>query len=235
MGKDRFQRFYRILARLSDLADSLEQFEPANLGAAIQRLSTLSSAEYVLANFGACEVFDSKEMILEYSIAQAELSGVVLEFGVYTGDSLSAISELSKQEVHGFDSFQGLPQDWRSGFKKGHFAIQGLPTVKSNVRLHVGLFSETLPGFARSLQESGEVVRFMHVDCDLYSSTKDVLFGLRFAIVPGTVILFDEYLNYPGWENGEWLAFDEFCRESGRRYKYLAYNRRHEQVAVVIL
>jgi hypothetical protein len=52
--------------------------------------------------------------------------------------------------------------------------------------------------------------------------------------VEGTVIVFDEYFNYPGWENHEFKAFQEFVEQTNLKYEYLAYNRRHEQVAVKI-
>ena len=37
----------------------------------------------------------------------------------------------------------------------------------------------------------------------------------------GTIIIFDEYIGYPGWKNGEFLAFQEIVEEYGIKYKYL--------------
>jgi hypothetical protein len=53
-------------------------------------------------------------------------------------------------------------------------------------------------------------------------------------IKSGTVIVFDEYFNYPGWQGGAFKAFKEFIAYSGLSYEYLTYNRLHEQVAVQI-
>jgi hypothetical protein len=50
----------------------------------------------------------------------------------------------------------------------------------------------------------------------------------------GTVIVFDEYFNYPGWQNHEHKAFLEFLDASGHGCRYIAYNKLGEQVAVVI-
>jgi hypothetical protein len=136
--------------------------------------------------------------------------------------------------VHGFDSFEGLPEDWRTGFKKGHFATKRIPRFCSNVLVHIGLFSDTIPGFIDNWGKRDSIVRFLHIDCDIYSSTKDVFNGLSSMIRLGTVIVFDEYFNYPGWEYGEFLAFKEFCKDQGRTYRYLSYNRFHEQVSVVM-
>jgi hypothetical protein len=130
----------------------------------------------------------------------------------------------------GFDGFIGLPEDWRSRFEAGAFA-QPIPAVEENVTLHVGLFSETLPQFVASLQED---VAFLHVDCDLYSSTKEIFFYLGNRIKPGTIIVFDEYMNFPGWKNNEWKAFLEFITESKLKYKYIGLVPSHQQVAVMI-
>jgi hypothetical protein len=75
-------------------------------------------------------------------------------------------------------------------------------------------------------------IAFMHVDCDLYSSTKTIFEFLGDAIGPGTVILFDEYFNYPNWEQHEYKAFQEFSEKCGVKYRYLAFAR--QQVAVLI-
>ena len=73
---------------------------------------------------------------------------------------------------------------------------------------------------------------FLHIDCDLYSSTQTIFNLLSDRIVPGTVILFDEYFNFPNWENHEFKAFQEFVAEKGVKYTYLGFAR--QQVAVRI-
>ena len=75
-------------------------------------------------------------------------------------------------------------------------------------------------------------VAFIHVDCDLYSSTKTILSLLAPRLVSGSVILFDEYFNYPNWEQHEFKAFQEFVAASAVKYTYLAFAR--QQVAVRI-
>ena len=67
-----------------------------------------------------------------------------------------------------------------------------------------GLFDDTLPSFAKTHTQP---VSFLHVDCDLYSSTKAIFDILGDQIVEGTVIVFDEYFNYPGWQHHEFKAF----------------------------
>ena len=48
---------------------------------------------------------------------------------------------------------------------------------------------------------------FLHIDSDLYSSARTVLFLLHEQIVSGTIIEFDEYFNYPNWKQHEYKAF----------------------------
>ena len=135
--------------------------------------------------------------------------------------------------MFGFDSFEGLPEDWRPGFPKARFSLAGAaPDVLENVELVKGRFAQTLPAF---LAHHPERFAFVHVDCDLYSSTKTVLELAAARVGAGTVIVFDEYFNFPGWEQHEFKAFQEFVRATGARYEYLAYNSRDEQVAVRML
>jgi hypothetical protein len=49
---------------------------------------------------------------------------------------------------------------------------------------------------------------------------------------PGTVLVFDEYFNYPGWERHEFKAWREFAAAHGVDYEYVAYAR--QQVTVRI-
>ncbi len=132
---------------------------------------------------------------------------------------------------HGFDSFEGLPQEW-SGFdlRAREFDMKGkMPRVPSNVRLYRGHFEATLPDWVAA---NPGPVAFMHVDCDLYSSTQIIFNLLAERIVPGTIILFDEYFNYPNWEQHEFKAFQEFVTARSIKYEYLAFAR--QQVAARI-
>ena len=66
---------------------------------------------------------------------------------------------------------------------------------------------------------------FIHVDCDLYESTRCVLELLEDRIVPGTIIVFDEYFNYPNWQEHEFRAFQELVARRHMEYQYLGYAR----------
>lgn len=192
------------------------------------------SVNYILANMPNARVMDDRLALLRYALRQAPEEGLILEFGVEQGASIRCLGETTKRTVHGFDSFAGLPADW-TGTKetKGKFDMGGkLPQVPANVKLHVGWFDKTLPAF---LAANPGNVAFLHVDCDIYESTKIVFDLLGGRIASGTIIVFDEYYNYPGWRQHEFKAFQEFIAASGKRYDYFAISGEKGHVAVKIL
>jgi hypothetical protein len=135
--------------------------------------------------------------------------------------------------VHGFDSFEGLPEDWTSWQKAGRFSLGGeKPEIgAANVMLHKGWFQDSLPPFLAA--HPGDV-RFLHVDCDLYSSTKTVLGHLGARLVEGSILVFDEYLNFPDWQKHEHRAWKEYSSAEGLSYEYLGYVPDWNSVAVRI-
>ena len=204
-----------------------------NIGMVLQRRATESTANYVEKHMGNIDSVSSKIALLTMAMKEADLENnqLICEFGVYSGLTINHIASLTIQTVYGFDSFAGLPERWRDGFSKGHFKVSSLPKVQPNVVLIKGWFDETLPDFIKDHEES---LGFLHVDCDLYSSTKVIFEALSDRIHPGCIIVFDEYFNYPGWEEGEYKAFHEFLEHTDLNYEYIGYNRFYEEVAVKI-
>jgi hypothetical protein len=179
----------------------------------------------------SARIFGAATELLEDGLARRKPNGLVLEFGVYNGRTINFIAErASEQIVFGFDTFSGLPEDWRPGFARGAFATT-IPEVLPNVGLVVGLFEDTLPAF---LATHPGPASFIHVDCDLYSSTRTVLKLCRDRIEAGTVIVFDEYRNYPGWQNHEHKAFLEFVAEERRSFEYVSWIPDGEQIGVLM-
>jgi hypothetical protein len=204
------------------------------------RLASEESAQYVLQHMRAVPNFDT-DYDLHKWITTTQLDtdllsrGTVLEFGVATGRTLNQFAHwLPNKPVHGFDGFEGLPEDWTSRMRKGFFARSNLPRVRKNCQLWVGWFDQTLPGFKEKVQLTRPIA-LLHVDCDLYSSTVTVLNNLKNNIVPGTVIVFDEYMNYPGWQLDEFKAWQEHCKMYGVNYEYIGRVSRHQKVAVRVL
>ena len=154
-------------------------------------------------------------------IKDTYINGYVLEFGVYQGYTVKQLANIFPEiTIHGFDTFEGLPEDWNY-IKKGTFNLNGqLPKIPENVLLYKGIFESSLPEWISKNQGN---VAFINIDCDLYSSTKTVLSLLSERIVSGTVIHFDELIGYYGWQYQEYKAFQEFIKESGRKYEYISY------------
>jgi hypothetical protein len=140
----------------------------------------------------------------------------------------------TSKRVYGFDSFEGLTDfnekdgnsssddltdkrtgGWSSESVEGElFELTNLFN-KDNVlarersRLIKGRVQDSLPTFIA--ETPGLRINLLHFDMDLYEPTKYALEQLWDLVVPGGVIVFDEY-GLPPW-GGEATALDEFCRE----------------------
>lgn len=209
-----------------------------------QAQATISSAEYVRTHMAGARSFRGGQPgaarqgvpeLIAHALSLVQVQGFYAEFGVWKGESLSFIADRVETLVYGFDSFEGLPEDWYPTHAKGMFDLGGalpqLKTRRGNVQLVKGWFEDTVPQFAREV--SGPAA-FLHIDSDLYSSARTVLEVLGDRIVPGSVIVFDEYLNYPGWQDGEVQAWREFCEARAVRYRYVGYTPAWESALVVV-
>ena len=211
----------------------VEESMGQNIKHELSRRALSKTVDYIQENMQETSSVDSKWKVHDLAFKRALLEGVILEFGVYKGETINYIAAKTSATVFGFDSFEGLPEFWRDGFSRGEFAINNIPPVRENVSLIKGWFDETLSVFVS--KHEFDTVSYLHIDCDLYSSTKTILSSLKAKIKSGTVIVFDEYFNYPGWENHEYKAFKEFIIDSNYKYDYITYNNKHEQVAIIIL
>jgi hypothetical protein len=218
-----------ILARL--YTKLIHKFYVNDIWIDVRLAAKKDSVEYVLAKMQDAVVRRDRYELLKFALGRAMPEGLVLEFGVEKGESIRVLARSTERIVYGFDSFEGLPADWRGTMEtKGKFSMKSkLPAVPSNVRFRVGWFDETLPQF---LSEAKEKAAFIHIDCDIYESTRTVFELMSDRIVGGTIIVFDEYFNYPGWRQHEFKAFQEFIQRSGKSYRYIGYSAEKGHVAV---
>jgi len=214
-----------------DTQKAMTHLEIVESGESLYR-ARLDAWRYIKsANKKMPTIIGSNIHAFKLGIEAAVVDGLVLEFGVRFGTSIRQISTLVDQDVHGFDSFQGLPESWHSE-AKGSYSTKGvIPSVPQNVTLHDGWFEETLPGF---VEKYPEPVRFMNIDCDIYSSTKTVLENFAKQIIPGTVIVFDEYIGNEHWRKDEFKAFQEAVLKYDWKYEYLCFSFMTKQVVVRI-
>lgn len=194
----------------------------------LEQAAARSSAELVRNEMHDLTLSVDPHDTLRDGLRDAPADGLALEFGVATGTTLQIIADMrGGRGVYGFDSFEGLPERWRLGYDEGRFAHE--PPDVTGAELVVGWFADVLPGF---LAEHPGPVAFLHVDCDLYSSTTTVLEQVGPRFVEGTVIVFDEYFNFPGWQDHEHRAWREYVDKTGLEFEYAGLTMDHEQVWV---
>ena len=152
------------------------------------------------------------------------------EFGVWRGEAFRYLIRTLKKG-YGFDTFQGLPEDWHDE-KVGSYSSGGnVPKIKGGEFI-VGKFEDTLPRFFAEDRPMASIINF---DADLYSSTICALNFSRPVIDKHTILIFDEFIINENWEQDEYKALEEFCATNEYTYEVLAISFFTKQVAVKIL
>jgi O-methyltransferase len=156
-----------------------------------------------------------------------------LEFGVYRGSSIRLWTDLNKHpdsRFFGFDSFEGLPEDWSSTNPKGTFNTDGrMPEIDdARVNFVVGWFQNSLPRFLSSFQAKHRLV--VHIDCDLFSSALYCLATLNPLIEAGTIIVFDEF----DAVLDEYRALTSYTSAFMRTYSLIAATKGFCQAAILM-
>ena len=170
-----------------------------------------------------------------------DIDGYWMEMGVRGGRSVAWLLEkYPNQEYHGFDSWEGLPEKWDIGagpiYQKGDMNVD-MPDFPDNIKLHKGWFKDSLPVWKK--QYTGPIA-FIHIDSDLYSSCKTTLEELNEQIVPGTILAFDEFINFrltkklQNWYKHEWKAFVEWIHRYNRKVEPLTRNFAYQASCRVI-
>jgi len=143
------------------------------------------------------------------------------EFGTATGASAQDLLSVLPQDgvLYLHDSWQGLPTAWDKGEKvlaAGTFKGPAPSLNDPRAVIRKGLFAKTLPYAFGPLG-------LVHVDCDLYESARDVLFGCDDDIVDGTILMFDELssIHYQKWREGEYRALCEWREATGKQVRWI--------------
>jgi hypothetical protein len=196
---------------------------------------------------------------LDWLIPQISRHGLNLEFGVFSGETINHMANLRPDlKFTGFDSFEGLPEDFDAGEKivpANAFDRGGkLPEVEDNVTLVKGWFDDTLQLWVdeQLLHQlpNKPYISFVNMDADIYSSTSYVLNTINDFIKPGTVIRFDELscwryvfseasskniqrVYYTNWKAHEWKAMNEWLEQYDR--KVIPICRNWHQAATVVV
>lgn len=133
---------------------------------------------------GGAQFVDDRLPFFEAVLQRTRQPVSYLEFGVYRGDGLRWwLEHLSPESrLFGFDSFQGLPEDWIAGHEKGHFSTGGQPPdiAAPNLEFVVGWYQDTLAPWLDANRETlREKPPLVNIDCDLYAPAALVLETLR--------------------------------------------------------
>lgn len=165
-----------------------------------------------------------------FEVSMADLvrmspEGLIMELGVGMGTTLSEIWQVTDRTIYGFDSFHGLPEDWRPELPKRSFTTFGfVPRVPPHVQIIAGLIEETLPYFLSAVSDR---VAFVHFDMDLHSSTSFALSAMEDRFSNGAILLFDEFSEHESNVEHEQRAFREFLEATGRKFECVG--RRHKE------
>lgn len=174
---------------------------------------------------------------LRFAAVNATLPGPWLEFGVYRGRSARWLLRHLPENgaLHLFDSFEGLPESWEERLPAGAFALPSRDWPRFHdprVYMHVGRFHESLQLWR---DVHGIAPALVHIDCDLYESTRQALQGLNGLIRPGCILAFDELYNYKGFENHEYRALTEFSQAAGAQLQVLGRTQARQVVMRVAM
>lgn len=154
------------------------------------------------------------------------------EFGCHSGRTFSAAVNasrylrMSNAQFYAFDSFEGLPETNEADdgyFRTGSFCTSRADFVRivkektglklPDANIVQGFYCDSLTA---ELQARLPKVGVVHIDVDLYSSTMDVLAFLKPLLVPGSLLVFDDWYCFPGGSlQGERKALSEFLQTNG--------------------
>jgi Macrocin-O-methyltransferase (TylF) len=165
--------------------------------------------------------------------------GLLLDLGVWLGWSTRLMSDASGRQVYGFDTFEGLVEDWQIDdqalIKQGTFSLSeplaqrsmhdtgvtlhdGVPdALGRKVQFIKGSTYDTLSPFLA--ERPAAPIALFHMDLDTYESCLHALETCKDRFVEGSVLVFDEYLV----TNAEMLAFFEFQAKYELEWRYRAW------------
>ncbi|WP_269623985.1 protein arginine N-methyltransferase [Prochlorococcus marinus] len=190
----------------------------------------MSSIKWVSSLPYLPELFFHRWALFDSMIKKSKKNRPFYEFGVWRGASFKYLIDTFKNG-YGFDTFEGLPEDWY-GQKKGSYSAEGvIPKIDGGTFIE-GKFEDTLPNFFAKPKPRASIINF---DADLYSSTLCALNYSKNIIDEDTILIFDEFIINQNWEQDEYKALNEFCSNHNFTYEVLAISYMTNQVAVKII
>jgi len=169
-----------------------------------------------------------------YQLDQQEIS--YLEFGVASGQSFFwwlKKNSNSRSRFWGFDTFEGLPENWGGFYKKGDMAhsVSSLSLEDERAGLVKGIFQQTLAAFIQDHRSDlSNRQKVIHMDADLFSSSLFVLSQLYPFLKKGDIIFFDEF----NVANHEFFAYKIFTESFYVNLKPIGAQNNFYQSAFIV-
>ena len=155
-------------------------------------------------------------MLISLARYATQLSGDFAECGVFKGGTALLLARVLKnrpeKKLYLFDSFEGLPkihQEKDQWFSEGQYradSVEAVAELLKDFRSMIDIRRGWIPQTFRGLED--RLYAFAHLDVDLYQSALDCCNYFYPRMVPGGVLLFDEYAFAAA--RGEKDAVDEF-------------------------
>lgn len=175
------------------------------------------------------------------------IPGDIVEIGVFKGSSVASFSKFleiycpnSNKKIVGFDIFKNNDQEILNKYdeddKKNmnvvysrvdekELTLQSVTNRLDNMNIHKkyilieGDVEETLPEFVKN--NPGFRISLLYIDCDLDKPTYYSLKYLWDRVLPGGIIIFDEYENHSFSES---VGVDRFLKENNITYNIISTN-----------
>jgi hypothetical protein len=217
----------------------VERTLPESVPMLMRRDAVMDSFGYAKENmqgaYAFLDRFDGLSLSIKEARARFPSRKRVLEFGVYKGGMINhQARKFPDLDFVGFDSFEGLHENWSGMAPAKTFDLGGkLPKVKSNVTLVKGWFAESGPRW-KAENSGAEVPLLVHIDCDTYAATVDVIQLCAGYVERGLVLHFDDYFGFPDWRTGGFKALQEAAQQHGWRLTYLSYGTKEAAVLAEI-
>lgn len=229
-----YRFFYRIKLIFVNTIITAIKYDRMNFVSFLQKDAHQKTLEILGDQISGSLFFESKHDLWDFTIKEVEKldkdnnNKICMEFGVGGGESIRFFSKkFMKNNINivGFDTFYGNPDIWPGTDNMIGSSNQNGKIPKNldkNVKIIKGYIEDTLEDFIK--KNNIKKIDFIHVDVNIYSTSKKILEVTKKYMNKDSLILFDELVNYPfWWKNGEYKALTETYQKN--EFKYLAFDR----------
>lgn len=188
------------------------------------------SKNFLIQNFGLFSGDKSMYKLLKcFEIVKQikDVKGSIIEFGVWNGNNLITIKKIIdylriNKKIIGYDNFKGMIRK----NKKNSF-IGDLKLIKYIIKFfnlkNIELIKDDIIFLKKNLNKIPKL-SLIYIDCDIYSTTKNILKLLPSKLNKGGLIVFDEAL----FKRGEGKAANEFYKKNSKFYKKIYLKKNYQ-------